>query len=273
MCSTGHILWIIISFLLIAVGIFACVRTKPDIDRLMKFCFVLGLVSEVIKYFSMIQIVPMVDPAIVEQNGTMVLSYVPSGQYTPMLPLEHLPLELCSIQLILMGVYCFLKDEKKKHLLRAFMFPCGVLGALLGIVMATLTSYLHTTAEYFLTFRAWQYFLYHSMLVVLCMYLGISEQGRLRFQDWKKAVMLLIAFDLPTFYLNSIFSNQVYQNDQLVGVTHRINYFSSYVNPLGLILTEKWQWIAYLAIRAAIAVILIILIYIPLRKRKTVDES
>lgn len=272
MFSTGHILWIAISFVLIIGGISACIRLKPDIDRLMKVCFSIGLVSEVIKYFSMIQIVPMVDPAIVEENGTMVLSYLPSGQYTPMMPLEHLPLELCSIQLILMGVYCLLKDEKKKHALRAFMFPCGILGATLGIVMATLTSYLHTVADYFLTIRAWQYFLYHAMLVVLCLYLGISDRSHLKFQDWKTAIAMLIAFDLPTFYLNSIFSSQVYQNDQLIGVTHRINFFSSYVNPLGLFLTEKWQWITYLVIRASLALVLIILIYIPLRNRKSVND-
>ena len=39
----------------------------------------------------------------------------------------------------------------------------------------------------------------------------------------------------------------------------RINYFSSYVNPLGLVLTEKWQWIAYLAVRAVLALTLVIL--------------
>ena len=270
--SFGHILWIVISGLLILAGTAVCIRRKPDIDRLMKICFVFSLGSEVIKYFSMIQIVPMVDPAIAEQNGTMVLSSVPIGQYTPMLPLEHLPLELCSIQMLFMGLYCLVNDEKKKHWIRAFMFPCGVLGAALGILLPSLTAYLHTNAEYFLTIRAWQYFLYHAMLVVLCLYLGISEKGQLKFQDWKTAVTLLIALDLPTFYLNSIFSNQVYQNDHLIGVTHRINYFSSYVNPLGLVLTEKWQWGVYLLIRAVLAVGLIILIYTPLRHARSADE-
>ena len=36
---------------------------------------------------------------------------------------------------------------------------------------------------------------------------------------------------------------------------------------LGLALTEKWQWIAYIAIRAAIAVVTVFLLYLPLAGR------
>jgi len=56
--------------------------------------------------------------------------------------------------------------------------------------------------------------------------------------------------------------------NQVVGVSHRINFFSSYVNPLGLILTEKWQWIVYLIIRAAMATCLIIILYLPMLARR-----
>lgn len=45
-------------------------------------------------------------------------------------------------------------------------------------------------------------------------------------------------------------------------MSHRINFFSSYVNPLGLVLTEKWQWIVYLVVRLALAITLILLLYL-----------
>lgn len=46
----------------------------------------------------------------------------------------------------------------------------------------------------------------------------------------------------------------------LLGIVYRTNFFSSYVNPLGLVLTERWHWLAYLAIRLGIASALIALL-------------
>ncbi len=168
--SLGHCIWIGISMVLIAGGLLYCLRTRPELDRMIRVCFVLALVSECVKVFSVMKIVPMVNPVITEQNGLMVISYVPSGEYTPMMGLEHLPLELCSLQILFMGLCCVIRDETKKHILYAIMYPTGVIGALLGIVMATVTAYIHTPAEYFLSARVWQYFLFHSMVVCLSIY-------------------------------------------------------------------------------------------------------
>ena len=82
---------------------------------------------------------------------------------------------------------------------------------------------------------------------------------------------MLIALDLPTFYLNSIFSQAVYVAEEPVGLVYRTNFFSSYVNPLGLVLTEKWQWLVYLAVRMALAGALIaLMLWLPslIRARK-----
>lgn len=109
------------------------------------------------------------------------------------------------------------------------------------------------------------------MIVMVSLYLGLSEESGLTFSDWKPAILGLVLLDIPTFYLNSILSSEVFLHNELVGVTHRINLFSSYVNPLGLVLTEKWQWIVYLIIRAAIAAALIVLLYLLLLKKKKAD--
>ena len=106
------------------------------------------------------------------------------------------------------------------------------------------------------------------MVVMSSLYLGLCEEGGLRFADWKKAVIGLLFLDIPTFYVNSIFSSEVYVHDKVVGVTHRINYFSSYVNPLGLVLTEKWQWIVYLLGRDLLAVGLVVLLFLLLVKKR-----
>ena len=79
MFSTGHLLWIGISFALIAAGTLACFRFRPSEDRLVKTCLALGALSEAIKLFSVMRILPMVDIAV---NGT-ALDYTYAGQYTP----------------------------------------------------------------------------------------------------------------------------------------------------------------------------------------------
>ena len=84
-------------------------------------------------------------------------------------------------------------------------------------------------------------------------------------------MLLMLAMDLPTFYLNSVFSQPVYVAGKPTGILYRTNFFSSYVNPLGLVLTERWQWLAYLVIRLIIAagVIAFLLLLTTCRHAKT----
>lgn len=267
MFSLGHVIWIAVSFILIGIALLVAVRKKASLDKVIKVCFVLGLVSEVIKIYSVIDIVPMVNQVIVNNGGTYELSYAPTGQYTPMMGMEHLPLELCSLQIFFMGALILAKQDKIKHLLYSLMYPTGIIGGVLGVVMATMTSYVKSQSEYLTSPRVWQYFLYHAMIIFMSIYIGISKESGLRFSDWRKAVFAVFVLDIPTFYLNSVFSSRLYHNDELVGVTHRINFLSSYVNPLGLVLTEKWQWLIYLLIRMILALILIFLLFLPLIKR------
>ncbi len=51
------------------------------------------------------------------------------------------------------------------------------------------------------------------------------------------------------------------------GVGNAVNYFSSYNNPLGIPMATKGQWLLYLLIRIALALILITLVQLPLRKK------
>ena len=268
MFSQGHLIWIGISAALIACGLVTCLRRRPPLRRFLTLCLALGVVSEIIKVFSVAVIVPMVDPAIVERGGELVLHWLPTGEYTPYLGMEHLPLELCSLNLLFIFLALVLEDGVWKHRLYALMFVTGTIGGLLGILLSSIAGDFDSTLAFFTSARAWQFFLFHSMIVTLSLYLGLCEESGLRFADWKNAVAALILLDVPTFYLNSVFSSAVYEHDEVVGVTHRINYFSSYVNPLGLVLTEKWQWLVYLILRLAMAVVLIILLYLAIPGRR-----
>lgn len=268
MFSTGHLLWIGISAVLIAGGLVFCLKRKPPLRKVMTVCLIAGIISEVIKVFAVAEIVPVVDPVIAWQNGEAVVQWAPNMDYTPYLGAEHLPLELCSLYLLFSLLALAIKDGPWKHGLYSVMFVSGTIGGIMGIVLSAIAGYYSTPAEYFCSVRVWQFFLFHSMIVVASLYLGFCPEGGLHFSDWKKAILGLILLDLPSFYLNSVLSNPVYMHGELVGVTHRINLFSSYVNPLGLVLTEKWQWILYLAIRAALATCLVLLVFCLLLKKK-----
>jgi len=256
MFSTGHLVWIGISLALVVGGAAAIRVRKPTLEQVLRACLIVGVISEVIKVFSVTVILPTVTATVT--GGELVYSV--SGQYTPYMKMEHLPLELCSLMIVFLYLALRMKDEARREKLLTLMYITGLIGGSMGILLAYITTEFHTVGEYFAAPRVWQYFLYHAMVVLLGVYLGFMRPSAISLKSLKTTLLLLIAMDAPTFYLNSILSQPVYVGDTPVGVTYRTNFFSSYVNPLGMVLTEKWQWLAYLAVRAALATALISLL-------------
>ena len=150
------------------------------------------------------------------------------------------------------------------------MYITGVIGGTLGIVLAAVTVDYSTVREYFTSPRIYQFFLYHSMIVILGLYMGFGEGSDVSWRSFGKTVCMVGALDIPSFYLNSVFSQPVYVGGKPVGILYRTNFFSSYVNPLGLVLTERYQWLLYLVIRVGIALsLMFFLLLLPgLRRRK-----
>ncbi|HAQ51666.1 MAG TPA: hypothetical protein DCR12_02755, partial [Lachnospiraceae bacterium] len=65
--------------------------------RMLKICLAIGVVSEVIKFFSVSQIVPMIDRFKANEDGS--IDFVYRGDYIAALSPEHLPFEMCSLQI------------------------------------------------------------------------------------------------------------------------------------------------------------------------------
>ncbi len=259
MYSTGHLIWIAISAVLIIGGYAAIKIRKPALEQVLKACLVVGIVSEVTKVFSVASILPVVTPEIIPAEGGYSLTYTPIGQYTPYLKMEHLPLELCSLMIVFLIAALLLKNGIWRSRLLAMMYITGTIGGLMGIFLSYIATEYTSTSAFLLAPRAWQYFLYHSMVVLLGLYLGFEYNGGVSLRFWKSVMIGILLLDLPTFYLNSVFSQPAYLDGAPVGILYRTNFFSSYVNPLGLVLTEKWQWLAYLGIRFLLATALITL--------------
>lgn len=253
MFSAGHLLWIAISFILIIGGLALCVRTRPDLDRMLATCLTVGIVSEIVKILSVAKILPVVEPVFHLEAGTPVLEYAAAGQYAPYIEMAHLPLELCSLQIVFIAAALWAKDPLWKRRFLSILYTTGVLGGLMGIVLAYVTVDYTTVQSYFSSPRIWQFFLYHAMVVTLGLYVGICSEAPFGFRDFRGIAAALVSMDMLSLYLNSVFSQAVYRAGKPVGMVYSVNFFSSYINPVGLVLTEKWQWITYLVIRAVLA--------------------
>ena len=268
MFSAGHLMWICVCVCLIAVGYIACRIRRPDEDTLLKVCLAFGALSEAVKLFSVTRILPMVEVAVKGE----ALEYLYAGQYTPYLEMADLPFELCSLQNAFIAVMLFSRTPVWRSRLRALIYVTGVIGGLMGIVLAQVTVDYSTVREYFTSPRIWQFFLYHSMVVTLGLCMGFGPDSDVSLRSFRSTMGLLLMMDIPTFYLNSIFSQPVYEAGKPTGILYRANFFSSYVNPLGLALTEKWQWLFYLFIRLGLASALIALLLFLASLRKKPDR-
>ncbi len=268
MFSTGHLMWVAISAAAIVLGCVACKRKNPTLEQVLKACLVVGAASELVKIFCVTSILPVVTPELAMGEAGPALQYVPLGPYTPYMKMEHLPLEMCSLMIPFLAAALLMKNNVWRQRLLALMYISGTIGGTMGLLLCYIAGEYETPAAFFAAPRVWQFFLYHAMVVFLGIYLGFIRDSGFSLRNWKCTVFMLIALDLPTFYLNSIFSQPVYAAEEPVGIVYRTNFFSSYVNPLGLVLTEKWQWLLYLAIRAVLAGVLIALMFwLPSLKR------
>ena len=264
MFSQGHLIFIGISIALIIFGVVMCCLKKPPIEKLMLICFIISLVLEAAKVLTVIQIIPVVEPVV--ENGMLV--YRETGAYAPYIQREHLPFELCSLQIAFMFLVLIVKDPAwKKHLL-AFMYGTTIVGGTLALLFSSIAPEFETTAAFLTAPRAWEFYLYHSMIIVLGIDIGMDKRINLHFSDAKWLVLILIALDCSTFYLNSIMSIPYYQGDNLVGMGYAINYFSSYSNLSGTVMSTKPLFFRWLLTRLGLGAVLIILVFLPLLLRK-----
>jgi hypothetical protein len=119
----------------------------------------------------------------------------------------------------------------------------------MGILLSSATIGRTELSDFLYSVEVWRAFLYHSMLVILGVYIGQSKECAIHFRDLKWTVLILLCLDFGSFYLNSMMATPYYQGDQLMGVGNVVNYFSSYNNPLGIVMSDKVQWFLYLLIR------------------------
>lgn len=266
MFSNGHCIFILISIVLIAAGLVICCRLKPSVDRLLRIALIAALALEVFKTLYVMEIVPVVEPFV--ENG--VFGYREIGGFTAFLEAEHFPYELCSLQIVFMFFAIMVRSDTWKHRIYATIYGTALIGGTIALLLSSIAPDYDSTAAFLSSPRAWEFFLYHSLIIIVALYIGMSRECRLRFTDFVWMIITVTVLDIASFYINSLCSVPVYYGGHLVGVEYAVNYFSSYNDPLGIPMPEKWQHLAYLGVRVAVGIVLIPLVYSPflLRERR-----
>ena len=230
MFTTNHFIWLAVCAVCIAAGLGYLINRRPRLSSVLTaFCLVC-IASECVKVLSCIEMVPGKD------GQTMY----------PYLPLAHLPFHLCSIQIAFIFYTRFSHNEPLRTALLAFMYPGSV-----------------AVEDMFRAPLAYQYFLYHSALIVLGAYIPLSGEVDIKPRHYLSSLGILLGLGFASIYLNSAFASPRYENGELVGLDYVTNFFFTYEPPFDLGISEKWQWMLYAAAIALLAAAVIALLYAP----------
>lgn len=246
MFSVYHFIWLAICIILIAVSVVWLKKNHPSLTSVLTVCCIIAAVSEFIKVFSVIELVPSAD----------------GSTYYPYLELQHLPFHVCSIQVFLIFYARFAKEGKMKETILAFMYPMS-LGGVLALLMPSIFTTTISVSQAFTHPIAYQFFLYHAMLIVLGIYIPMSKEVNIRSRHFFSSIGILGAMVFIALYLNSMFAEPVYENGVLQSVEYTTNFIFTYKAPISIEFTELWQWYVYIAVLVSAGAFLIWLTYLP----------
>lgn len=225
MFGIKHIIILVISLILI-ITLFILSKKLP-FNKVAKIMFYVGIVSETVKIFSYI----------IKNEDT----------YGGVLPKTDLPFQLCSIQIILVAIVAFSKNEKLKRFILSFMFPSCLFGGIAALLIPTSSSlnFLPITL---------QYNLYHIAIIVFALYVGTSKEIQLTVRDYFNSLKFLVILMFFAIYINSMLYD---------GVTN-INFMYVVSPPMeGLpFLTKEYGWFVYICHYAFLVVFCLTLAYI-----------
>lgn len=252
MFTVNHLIWTLICIAVVIAATRYLQKHRVPLKRFLNVACAMCVASELIKTFSAFRMVPSAD-------GSVMYPYI---------EMQHLPLHLCSLQIILIFYVRFAKDSDFKEMLLAFMYPTCLIGAALAIAMPSIFPESIDVSQAFTHPLAYQYFLYHAMLVTLGIHIAFSGQVNIRRRHYFSTMGILGVLAFLSLYVNSIFSAATYHNGELVSVDYTPNLFFTYEPPIPIVLTELWHWYCYLGVIIALAFGLIALFYIPFFRKK-----
>lgn len=252
MFTLNHFIWLAISLSLIIVSVYFLNKYKPELDRVLTVACIGAVLSEFTRAFSLTHLIPSAD-------GTMM---------TPFLELHNLPFHLCSVQVLLIFFVKFAKDGSLRTAILAFMYPTCAAGAFIALFIPIIFTDDIDVSQAFTHGIAYQYFLWHSLLVVLGIYIAISKQVDIQRKHCLTTIGILTGMALISMYLNSWMSIVTYQNGEIVSVDYNPNFFFTSRPPIPFDFTSIGQWYVYFIILVAVVCLFALVFYLPFFKKK-----
>ncbi len=252
MFTLNHIIWLVISIILIAAAIYLLNKYKPDLDKVLTAACIGAVLSEFTRAFSLMHLVPSAD-------GSMM---------TPFLELHNLPFHLCSVQVLLIFFVKFAKDGELRTAILAFMYPTCAAGAFIALFIPIIFTDDIDVSQAFTHGIAYQYFLWHSLLVILGIYIAVSKQVNIQRKHWLTTVGILTGMALISIYLNSWMSMVTYENGEIVSVDYTPNFFFTSRPPIPFDFTSIGQWYVYFIILVALVCLFALIFYLPFFKNE-----
>ena len=157
---------------------------------------------------------------------------------------------------------------KLRESVLAFMYPTCLLGAIMALAMPSIFTTSIPVEKAFVSMISYQFFIFHAMLIALALIIAMSGEVKWEKKHIKTTLLITFVLGFVSIYVNSILASPTYVDGKLVSVDFWPNFFFTYQNPIGLHLTEKWQWLLYLAIIACLTIVLVTICYLPLIRKK-----
>jgi len=249
MYTIQHYIWLLICLTFIVGWFYLIKKYNLTQKQVFSIACIICVLSESIKVFTAVKMVPII-------NGV---------GYFPYLEMRHMPFHLCSLQIIFIFFQRYAPaDSKIRKPLYTFMFPTCILGALAALAIPTVFTENVAVEEAFSHPIAYQYFLYHAMLIALGIYIMRSDEIKIKSKDYLTTMLIMIVAGFITIYFNSIFSIPRYENGDVVAVEAVTNYFVTAFAPIAIPLIEKWHWYLYLVVIFILASLSAALLYLPI---------
>lgn len=257
MYTLNHFIWLAVCALVIAISIILLRKYKPSLKTVLTIACIVSVISEIIKTFSLMQLVPSTD-------GT---------RFYPYIELENVPFHLCSIQIVLIFMTRFMKESNARTTILAFMYPTTIVGAFMAIMIPTVFNTNVPVQNAFTNIMAYQYFLYHVMLIVLGVYILMSKEVKIEKKHFVSSFIMLFVFSFISLYVNSIFADATYVDCSVKYVDYVANFFFTYETPINIYFTEIWHWYLYYVILFCVATLFLFLFFLPFfRKNKNIEN-
>ncbi len=251
MFTLYHFIWIAIVAVLVPVSLIYLIKNQVEINKVLNYACIGAIISEVIKTFCALQMVPSSD-------GSSMYLYI---------SMDNVPLHLCSVQIILIFIARFTKNLALRDTLLAFMYPTCSVGAAFAVFIPIIFDGTIKTEQAFTHPYGYQFFLYHAMLIVFGLYIFLSKKVDIKPKHYFTTLGVLGIFAFISLYMNSIMASPTYVNGELVSVDFVTNFFFTYQPPIDIPLTKLWHWYVYIGVILSLVIIFLTLFYIPVFKR------